>query len=196
MSLGTNQGETCRRTLPPKYLGEGESGACFDTDERFRYTLWRRWPVEPPKSLFAMRAAYDGLVAFVGLNPSTADESQNDPTVTRCINFAKDWGFSGMVMLNLFAYRATDPKEMKAVPRPLGVRNMAAIMNVAAIVNQVVACWGVHGEHQDRGDTVAELLLRRFPGKVVHLGLTKDGHPRHPLYLASDTKRTVWSGKA
>lgn len=160
-----------------EYVGGGTSGATFDDDTRYRYTLFRRWDVN---------AEYRDMVAFVGLNPSTADAIKNDPTVTRCINFAKSWGFGGMIMLNLFAFRATDPNDMKAAVDPVGQHNDEALRIVSFHARQTICCWGTHGVYRDRERRVREILL----GECYHLGLTKDGHPKHPLYLKSSTPRT------
>lgn len=146
------------------------STAVFSPCRRYRYELWRRWAKGP-------------AVAFVCLNPSTADETQDDPTVRRCINYAKAWGFGAFCMLNLFAYRATDPAEMKRQADPIGPANDRAIFAVCNWVNLVVAAWGVHGTHQDRHRWAIKNLAN-----LHHLGLTKDGHPRHPLYLQKDLK--------
>jgi hypothetical protein len=120
-------------------------------------------------------------IAFVGLNPSTADEVKNDPTVTRCINYAQRWGYGGMWMLNLFAYRATDPNIMKAQADPVGPENDRSILEVYSQARLSIACWGTHGAHRDRGRQV----IAQLP--ALHcLGITKAGYPKHPLYLHRD----------
>jgi len=163
------------------YLGDNpmnHSGATFSACQRYRYTLWRWWSMEP------MDPAR--MVAFVGLNPSTADASVDDPTIRRCINFAKAWGYDGMVMLNLFAWRDTDPKGMKAASNPIGEDNGGAIIMVCQAVATVVLCWGVHGEFLGRGYRVQQMLTKV---RECHcFGLTKEGHPKHPLYLANNTQ--------
>lgn len=141
----------------------------FSPCREYRYTLYREW------------GEGNRIVAFVGLNPSTADEIKNDPTVTRCINYAKKWGYSGMYMMNIFAYRATDPRVMKAHSEPIGSENDHYLSLVAREADIVVAAWGTHGKHLNRGQAVKNLI----PG--LHcLRITKDGHPSHPLYLPSD----------
>lgn len=167
------------------YLSPTPTGATFSECERYRFTLWRRWApglLDDPQP----------LVAFIGLNPSTADESVDDPTIRRCIGFAKRWGYGGMVMLNCFAFRATDPKDMKAHDEPLAmkVQNMAAILDIAKQVGSVVCCWGVHGSHLGRDELVRATLHKSV---LTHLGLTKGGQPKHPLYLRKDTERRIWS---
>ena len=155
----------------------------FSKDRVFRYTLERLWWADPPKP----------LVAFIGLNPSTADEQQDDPTVRRCIRFAKDWGYAGMIMLNIFAIRGTDPKILY---RPHEIKGPLNDYFISATVQRVdvglvVACWGNHGVLHQRGDDVAHLV--KEAGKTLHrLGpLTKLGQPRHPLYLKGDLKPEV-----
>jgi hypothetical protein len=139
----------------------------FSPCRRYRYSLWRRWDDGP-------------YVMFVGLNPSTADETQDDPTIRRCIGFARDWGYGGLCMANLFAFRATDPADMKAAADPVGPENDASLERLACEAGLVVAAWGVHGTHLDRARQVA---AARVLGDFTVLGLTADGHPRHPLYL-------------
>lgn len=166
----------------PTYIGAGPCGATFSDCRAYRYTLWRRWQAD---------CQWSDMVAFVGLNPSTADQTEDDPTIRRCIGFAKKWGAGGLVMLNLFAFRATDPKVMKAVPSPVGPMNNDVLNDVARQVGSTVACWGAHGTLRNRAGNV-EMILRATQKTLFHLGLTKDGHPKHPLYLAGDTKRVQW----
>ncbi|QOJ19522.1 MAG: DUF1643 domain-containing protein [Gammaproteobacteria bacterium] len=138
----------------------------FSPCRNYRYTLYREW------------APGDKVVMFVGLNPSTADEVQNDPTVRRCINYAKGWGYDGMYMANIFAFRATDPAVMKAHHEPVGRENDHYLQQMAQSSSVIVAAWGTHGAHLGRGDEVKKLI------RGLHcLRLTKDGHPGHPLYL-------------
>jgi hypothetical protein len=145
-------------------------GAEFSDDRVYRYTLWREWG--------------NKTVAFIGLNPSTADENIDDPTIRRCINFAKSWGFGRMVMLNLFAFRATDPRDMKACQEPIGPENDKTLEGVSYSSDLVVCAWGVHGAHIDRGDEVTGMLLRR--GIELHcLGRTTKGYPKHPRTSAA-----------
>jgi len=155
-------------------------GAVFSDDRRYRYTLWRRWSF-----------GGDNLCAFIGLNPSTADEFRNDPTVTRCIRRAQQLGHSGMVMLNLFGYRATDPRDMKRFPEPIGWQNDQAILDVCREAGRVICAWGAHGEYQGRAEHVLGMLKRNRIA-VYHLGLTQAGHPRHPLYLRNDLVPERW----
>jgi len=148
-----------------------EKSAVFSGCRTYRYALWRWWNLTKP---YAM---------FIGLNPSTADETEDDPTIRRCIRFAKDWGYGGLCMTNLFALRATDPKFMMGHPSPVGPGNTQWINNLAAFAGVVVFAWGTHGGFEERDILITEIL-----GKGKCLGKTKNGHPRHPLYLKADTK--------
>lgn len=135
-----------------------------------------------------------GPVLFVLLNPSTADETQDDPTIRRCIGFATSWGASVLYIANLFALRSTDPKVMRRHPSPVGPENAVAILMLASEVHRdagiIVAGWGAHGSYMDRSSATADVL--RAMVTLHHLGLTKHGEPRHPLYLRSDTPLTEW----
>lgn len=151
--------------------GSTEAGATFDKRREYRYTLWRTWRPLSSK----------GYVNFIMLNPSTADEHVLDPTVRRCVGFAQDWGYDGLYVTNLFALRATDPKQLYAHAEPVGRENDAEIHRVADNAALVVAGWGTHGALNGRDEEVKKLLANI---DVKCLKLTKDGHPGHPLYLA------------
>jgi hypothetical protein len=151
-------------------------GATFSRDRRFRYRLWRRWDGSLP------------VVAFVMLNPSTADASQDDPTIRRCIGFARSWGFGGVEIVNLFAYRATDPRELRRMRHPVGPRNDRAIAAATSRAAVTVVAWGA-GRPPERTARVARLLRGR---DVRQLRLTKEGHPAHPLYLRKDVTPAHW----
>lgn len=126
------------------------------------------------------------------LNPSAATEMVLDPTITRCVTFAKDWGYGALEVVNIFAYRATKPTDMKAFHSPIGDANNDAITSAASAADLVVAAWGTHGAHLGRGRQVQGLFADS--GSAVHLlRLTKRGHPGHPLYVRGDTKPTPWS---
>jgi len=160
----------------------GVSGARFSEDRIYRYKLWRMW--DPAKD----------SVVFVGLNPSTADENVDDPTVRRCIGYAKDWGYGSIFMLNIFAFRATDPREMKLSEDPVGAMNDSFLVEASKGSGLVVGCWGAHGGHLGRGRAVLEMM--RENGIRVHcLGLTKAGHPKHPLYLRKDLVPVLMNGE-
>lgn len=150
--------------------GHGAS-AVFSPCRSYRYALTRRWGTG------AMSAA------FVMLNPSTADAFTTDPTVRRCLGFARGWGASGLVVVNAFGLRATDPGDLYRHPDPVGPDNdMSIAEHLADVAGPVVCAWGTHGALHGRGAEVAA-LLREIGVQPLCLGTTKDGHPRHPLYL-------------
>jgi hypothetical protein len=144
--------------------------AVFSPCRTYRYFLSRTWNPMLPS------------VMFIGLNPSTADEQQDDPTVRRCVGFATKWNFGGLVLVNLFAYRSTDPAGLRDTDDPVGPANDKHILLGARAADRVVLAWGTKGNLVDRDQRVLSL----FPD--VHcLGVTKEGHPKHPLYLAGNT---------
>lgn len=143
--------------------------AQFSACRTWRYTLSRWWGTLEQKR-----------IAFIGLNPSTADESKDDPTIRRCIGYAKAWGYGGLHMLNLFAFRATDPKKMKLAADPIGPDNDLYIKRIAGITQVVVAAWGGNATFlPSRSEEIVDLIGER----LTCLGKTKGGHPKHPLYL-------------
>ncbi|MDF2434881.1 MAG: hypothetical protein JWP44_4512 [Mucilaginibacter sp.] len=152
------------------------SGAVFSECGRYRYILWRWWD------------DYKPVAAWVMLNPSTADASSDDPTIRRCIAFTKQWNLGGIVVVNLFAARSTDPALLGAMDDPIGPENDEYIRRVCreAAVNTIVCAWGVHGALHSRGRDV-HARIWQHKGYVSCLGVTKDGHPKHPLYLAAST---------
>ena len=176
------------------------SDTVFSPDRRYRYTLWRRWGNidQVEDLLFSTERARDNethlgtrkqFVQVIGLNPSTADETNDDPTIRRCIQFAKDWGFGALCMTNIFAFRATDPQVMMAEPSPIGVQNDFWLSEVAEHADLIICAWGVHGVHMDRGTNVLKLLSNSTSAlKINCLGKTKAGNPKHPLYLTKSTR--------
>ena len=152
----------------------------FSPDRRYRYVLRR--PLEgliyEPIYANLFRPKAEGTCLFIMLNPSTADETTNDPTVRRTIGFATDWGYANLVVCNIFGYRGTDPKELGGIFDPVGPVNDDYIVRSARDSNIIIAAWG---------EEVLEMLAERDVS-VHHLGLTKGGHPRHPLYLPKTTK--------
>ena len=131
-----------------------------------------------------------GRVVWVMLNPSTADSAVDDPTVRRCVGFSAVWGFSEVVVVNLFALRATDPAALRAHPDPVGPLNDANIWAACdpAEARCVVMAWGTHGRLQGRGLAVEEGLRRRGAPRLSALGWTRGGEPRHPLYMRADAR--------
>ncbi|WP_417586511.1 DUF1643 domain-containing protein [Pararhodobacter oceanensis] len=159
--------------------GDAPSTALYSPCENYRYALTRIWDESGRRVLFVM------------LNPSTATEVQNDPTVERCERRARALGFGGFRVCNIFAYRATDPKVMRAQSDPTGPQNDAAILEGADWADTVVCAWGTHGAHLSRGAEV-EALLRATGKPLWHLGLSKAGHPKHPLYIAYAHQPVIW----
>lgn len=147
--------------------------AIFDPTGMYRYSLWREWC---PDSL---------PVAFIMLNPSTADDRKDDPTIRRCIGFAHAWGFGALEVVNLFAYRATDSRKLIGVDDPVGPENDGYIMHAVERCSYIVVAWGTKGVLLDRNRQVIRLLAGWR--HVGCLGVTKDGHPRHPLYVRGNT---------
>ncbi len=159
---------------------KGESGALFSSCRRWRYLLWRRWDASKP------------LANFLMLNPSTADELKLDPSCTRARNYAARWGYGGLVVTNLFGWRATDPEEMKAARDPVGRGNDAAILRAARECALVVCAWGNHGAHGERALKVVVKL--RFSKIELHfLKMNANGHPAHPLYLPGTLEPVRWT---
>ncbi|MEO0401703.1 MAG: DUF1643 domain-containing protein [Pseudomonadota bacterium] len=160
--------------------GDAPSTAVYSDCERYRYSLTRIWDDTGTR------------VNFVMLNPSTATEVQNDPTVERCERRARTLGYGSFAVTNIFAWRDTDPKAMRAAPDPVGPQNDAAIRERATWATDVIAAWGTHGAHLGRGTQVAD-LLRATQKPLFHLGLSKAGHPKHPLYLPYTQNPEIWA---
>lgn len=120
-------------------------------------------------------------ILFVMLNPSTANATHNDPTLRRCLGFASDWGFGSLELCNLFAYRATEPAILKRVRDPVGPDNDSYICTAAKRANAIIVAWGTRGTLLGRAEQVTKLLARTQ--SLLCLGVTKDGAPRHPLYV-------------
>ena len=161
--------------------GDAASTALYSPCQNYRYTLTRIWNPGGPKALFVM------------LNPSTETEVQNDHTLDRCERRARALGFGAFRVCNIFAYRATDPKVMRAQAEPVGPGNDAAIAESALWADRVLCAWGTHGAHLGRGAAV-EALLRGTGQRLYHLGLSKAGHPKHPLYIGYDQQPVPWEG--
>ena len=159
------------------------SRAAITADGLYRFSLRRQW------------GTYSATVCWVMLNPSTADADKDDPTIRRCVTFSKSWGYDGMVVVNLYAYRATNPAELAdAVGAGIDIRgpgNEAFIRLAIQTSSIAVAAWGAHRQPIPPTDvrTIAANL-----GRPLHcLGTTKDGSPRHPLFVKGDTHREPWA---
>lgn len=155
-----------------------DRSAVISPDGIYRYELRRIWG-DPTR-----------LVGWIMLNPSTADADLDDPTIRRCVGFAREWGYGGIVVRNLFALRATDPAALKVHPDPVGPENDEWLL--AAGQDALTICaWGAHGSLRGRGTGVRDLLTAGG-AQLHHLGLTKDGSPRHPLYLPRTATPVPW----
>ena len=149
-----------------------EVAAIFSACRRYRYTLRRE----------GLPGIGEGRVMFLMLNPSTADAVRDDPTVRRCMGFSRHWGYRELVVGNIFALRSTDPQALYRVEDPIGELNDEHLLREALAAELVVAAWGVHGKHLERGDGVAAMLGRA--GVTLYcLGHNQNGSPRHPLYV-------------
>ncbi len=180
-------------------------GATISACGRYRYRLWREWrgtgtdanwdwltdksgkrvvdggghPLGEPKSAL-----------FIMLNPSTADGERDDPTIRRCVAFAKAWGYDRMDVVNLFAWRATKPADLLAVNHPddpVGVNNKDHIEAAARKAGIIICAWGAHGSHLGQDETTLGWLTDTQLRRCHTLKVTKDGHPGHPLYIAAST---------
>lgn len=153
-----------------------ERTATFSYDGQYRYTLRRIWG--------------DGTwLTFVMLNPSTADETQDDPTIRRCCGFARDLGYDGIHVVNLYAYRATRPEVLRTVDDPVGPENDIALRCAMQRPGHIIAAWGANANPERAAEVAA------MPGgdRLVCLGTTRAGAPRHPLYLRADAQPEPWS---
>lgn len=159
--------------------GDADSEALYSPCGAYRYLLTRRW-------------GEGGLLLYVMLNPSTATEERNDPTIERCERRARMLGHGGLAVANLFGFRATYPADLRAAPDPVGPENDAVLMQAAAGAGTILCGWGNHGALMGRGPLVAG-QLRGTGRPVCHLGLTRDGHPRHPLYVGYAVAPQVWA---
>lgn len=151
------------------------AAATFSPCRRYRYSLARTWDASLP------------ILVFLMLNPSTADELHNDPTVERCHRRAQRLGFGAVVVVNLFALRSTDPAGLYVEQDPVGPDNDATILTMCTLASRVVCAWGTHGKHLGRAAYVLDML--RNAGIRLHaLGINADGSPKHPLYVANDAE--------
>jgi len=167
--------------MPVVRSARGE--ATFSRDRRFRYSLTRTL------------APGDRVIAFVMLNPSTADAFADDPTIKKCIKYATRLGGAALRVVNLFALRATDPAEL-ALPTSAragaNATNDAAIRAAVRDAHVVIAAWGVHGGRFDEHARVRGPSGPLAGVPLRHLGLTRDGFPRHPLYRRDDQRLAIW----
>jgi hypothetical protein len=168
--------------LFPEMAETEKSGAVISECGKYRYHLWRRWDMDLPTMVWVM------------LNPSTADATEDDPTIRRCIGFAKREGCGGISVLNVFAYRATDPVELTKVADPVGPKNEAYLCYArnVSLMTILVCGWG----KQRPGKVLREAY--RNAGVILTcrnahcFGKNQDGSPKHPLYLPSNAKLEEW----
>ena len=151
------------------------NGAIFSPDRKYRYTLWRIWDKDKP------------LVMFIGLNPSTASEITDDPTIRRVKKFAYGWGYGGVYMMNLFDQITSDPKklEIPGTPQKYASRfniNDVWLKIIADKCQRIIFAWGSFKEAKEKGRKVTKFLTG------YALGINKDGSPKHPLYVKKDVE--------
>ena len=187
-------------------------GALISRDGRYRYRLWREWRLS---TLFARwnwwrdetgQPVLDGsghpigepkTCLFVMLNPSTADGDVDDPTIRRCVGFALRLKYERLEVVNLFAYRATSPRDLMAlndIDEPVGIDNQRHVETAALSADRIICAWGAHGAHLDQDETVFGWLPLHKPKFCFGLP-TKAGAPRHPLYLAANAPLREYRGR-
>lgn len=159
-------------TLTPS----SNSTAIFSPCRQYRYALIRSWN---PKL---------GLVLFIGLNPSDANEYENDPTIRRCISFVRQWGFGGLIMVNLFAKVSSKPQVLYTTDDPIGHENNYYLQEMGKRAKLCIACWGNLGNYLSRDQEVVKL----FPELYV-LGVNSNGQPKHPLYIKKSQDYFLWN---
>jgi hypothetical protein len=189
---------TARKDRPAKPSPYISAGAELSADGRYRYLLSREWRGTHDRANWRWFGGRDGAGAelgepraclFIMLNPSTADGSIDDPTIRRCVGFARLWKFERLEVVNLFAFRATKPRDLFAVPPdadPVGVDNSEYVTDAAVRAGRIVCAWGNHGGYLGQDETLRGWL----PSDQPHwaLGFTDAGFPRHPLYARADTQ--------
>ncbi len=176
-----------------------DSGAAISNDGRYRFMLWREWRgTHNPKNWYwegvdgaGEKFGSPRACVFIMLNPSTADADADDHTIIKCVGFAKRWNFERLVVVNLFAYRATKPAELKAVNHngdPVGYQNQHYVRRALDRAGRVVCAWGSHGGHLGQDRTMLGWLDQSWDSCLYALGYDTKGNPRHPLMLSYDTK--------
>lgn len=161
------------------------SNAVISDCGQYRYVLRRAGELPNPSS---------SVVLFVMLNPSTADAQFDDPTIRRCRAFARTWGCAGLTVANLYAYRATNPVELKTCPDPVGPDNDKWIGELAIKYRDVVCAWGANADPQRAAEVVR--IFRKLKRRLLCLGTTQSGAPRHPLYVKGDTPLVEYNPEA
>lgn len=162
-------------------LGSAAAGATFSPCGQYRYRLWRRWQNK------------GNTVLWIMLNPSTADHEVLDPTVTRCLHYSRQWRFAALAVCNLFAYRATYPRQLLAACDPVGVENNRYIRQACVDADKIILAWGNHGVHSGRADFLRKQLpVWSYPKKLYALSVNRSGEPAHPLYLPKHLKPRLY----
>ena len=192
------------------------AGANISSCKRYRYGLWREWRLgaDGGEAQWDMwtdefgKPVVDGegkqlgdplSCVFIMLNPSTADGTEDDPTIRRCVGFAKSLGYDRLEVVNLFAFRATDPRALLALNHeddPVGIGNEKAVERALDHADLIICAWGAHGGHLGQDQTMLGWIDRHNyrDAPVAALGLTKEGHPRHPLYLPGHSTPIPFGG--
>ena len=160
------------QTLHQEFLA---ATATFSNCRKYRYTLSRTWDPHLPTACWIL------------LNPSTADEQKLDPTLRRCVGFSRAWGYGTMQVANIFALRSPYPQIVYTAEDPVGPKNDANIRRLLQKAGKVIVGWGVHGALNRRDERIIR-LLSKCNVEPWCLGLTKQGQPRHPLYVGGATK--------
>lgn len=168
--------------------GSISSGAKISDCQQYRYSLWRIWASSKP------------LLVWVMLNPSKANGTENDHTINWCIRYAHQCEFGGILVVNLFAYRATVPADMKKARDPIGPENDAyiigALKEATATSGQVIVAWGAHGDFKDRDREVLKLIRKNYSHAPLCLEHTNGRQPKHPARLSPRLQLQVYRGRA
>jgi len=160
--------------LPGLNTGGGRPGAWLSACGLYRYRLWRTWDESKQPLAWCM------------LNPSKADAEDDDPTIRRVVRFSRDHGYGAIEVINLFAYRATKPRELRKAANPIGSKNQIALNSV--FDRDLVVAWGAIPKSSEARATEVLEFLTGWAANVFCLGTTKQGHPRHPLFVSADTR--------
>lgn len=166
--------------MSKKVYKEAEISSC----SQYRYCLWRQWGI-------------GRSVTFVMLNPSIADANIDDPTIRKCIGFARQWGYNQLVVANVMAYRATKPTDLPSdIAIAIGPDNANWLEYSATYSELIILAWGAPTNRFQHAYRIADAILKRIAGQhdtpIECLGLTKAFGPKHPLFVPYDTIRTVW----
>ena len=163
----------------PEYT-VGHRSACLSPCDAYRYTLERT----------VTKHVEESTCTFVMLNPSTADADLDDPTIRRCMGFAFGWGYDRLIVVNLYAFRATQPADLWKAEDPVGPENAKWLRLATKCAGRVVLAWGAHGKRNGRGQAAEDAIREGLETwtEIGTLGRTKGGEPKHPLYLRADTE--------